>query len=212
MGRVGNMRPAYGVAGPGPQYARQGASGIAARAASRVCGGSRPVAKSIEDMPILLCRPQPDLHDARDISHHCHPLQAMYKIDTGLLVGFLLVLVPAAAAAQGVQENPCANTPDHRAFSECEGNLYAAAQEKLKKTFEAALSRVPEADPSDSRKGRAQLHKAQEAWQHYISEHCAFVGGLEGGSNSWVTTFATECELQEMRNRIQFLTHLPQGG
>ena len=38
-----------------------------------------------------------------------------------------------------------------------------------------------------------------------LQENCALEGGLEGGSNLWVTHFASLCEERELKARIAFL-------
>jgi hypothetical protein len=67
------------------------------------------------------------------------------------------------------------------------------------------MAKMPESDPSDRRKNRDQLIRAQTAWQAYVEEDCAYVGGAEGGSNLWVTNFANRCELRDIRERSRFL-------
>jgi uncharacterized protein YecT (DUF1311 family) len=63
----------------------------------------------------------------------------------------------------------------------------------------------------DTRKGREQLRKSQRAWLIYKNEQCALEGGLEGGSNSWVSTFAGDCEEKEYKSRIKLLQSVANG-
>jgi uncharacterized protein YecT (DUF1311 family) len=58
--------------------------------------------------------------------------------------------------------------------------------------YRTALEKRPDSDRFDIRKGKAQLIKAEDAWQKYRTEHCKFVGGLQGGSNLWVSYFGTK--------------------
>jgi hypothetical protein len=48
-----------------------------------------------------------------------------------------------------------------------------------------------------------------------MREDCALQGGMQGGSNAWVSTFAGLCEEKELKNRIEFLKSIadgPHGG
>jgi uncharacterized protein YecT (DUF1311 family) len=124
------------------------------------------------------------------------------------LVVFLLALaVPVIAIADDSAADPCAK--DHVAYAKCLGAKLSAADEEVERAFQVALAELPESDSEDTRKGRAQLRKAQEAWRAFANENCAYVGGLEGGSSLWVTTSAMECQLKEDKKRIAFF-HNPQ--
>jgi uncharacterized protein YecT (DUF1311 family) len=111
------------------------------------------------------------------------------------------------SAGRGAGDD-CAQASD-RAQVECLSAAIDAARKNLDGLYEAALAKLPENDPSDTRKGKAQLIKAQNAWAEYIRENCAYIGAAEGGSNLWVTNFAARCQLGEIRQRIAFFKHMP---
>ena len=126
-----------------------------------------------------------------------------------LLLGALFALIaPALAAAD---EDTC-DQSTHLTVMECLNARIGVAAAELKVLYSATLAQRPDLDPSDIRKTRAQLLKSQEAWRNYVTAQCDLVGGLQGGSNSWVTTFAMQCVLEETKKRVDFLKHLPQGG
>jgi uncharacterized protein YecT (DUF1311 family) len=93
----------------------------------------------------------------------------------------------------------------HRDEMVCQGKRLKALDDELNRVYKLALAALPEKDESDERKGREQLRKSQRAWLVYVREECALEGGLQGGSNSWVTTFAGECQERELNSRIGFL-------
>jgi len=66
------------------------------------------------------------------------------------------------------------------------------------------MAKMPENDPSDRRKNKDQLVKSQTAWKAFAQTNCACIGGDQGGSNLWVTNFASRCELQATRERTAF--------
>ena len=70
---------------------------------------------------------------------------------------------------------------------------------------------MPERDPQDSRRDQEQLRKSERAWLTYMHEDCALQGGMQGGSNAWVSTFAGLCEEKELKNRIDFLKSIADG-
>ena len=76
---------------------------------------------------------------------------------------------------------------------------------ELNRTYQAALSSMPEKSPQDLRKEREQLRKSQRAWLKYKDENCTLVGAIEGGSNLSVTHRAGLCEEKALRERIAFL-------
>ena len=126
------------------------------------------------------------------------------------LVCLLVSLLPAMAVAQELTVDPCAQS--HLAYAKCVGKSLEAANAEVDRAYQSALAELPESDPNDTRKGRNQLRRAQEAWRNYVTEQCAFVGGVQGGSNLWVTTFAGECELKETAKRLEFFRNPPRGG
>ncbi len=87
---------------------------------------------------------------------------------------------------------------------ECLDLKIQSAEGELNQRFKDALAKLPDSHPEDNRKMKLQLEKAQAAWLNFRNEHCAHVGGIEGGSNKWVTQFAGECELKETLIRIKF--------
>jgi uncharacterized protein YecT (DUF1311 family) len=100
----------------------------------------------------------------------------------------------------------------HLAQVQCLRKKIEATEVELDKVFNTVLTQLPDTDPYDTRKGKAQLSKAQDAWRTYRNEHCAFIGGIQGGSNLWVTHFAGDCELEETNRRIEFFKSVPWGS
>ena len=88
---------------------------------------------------------------------------------------------------------------------ECISKNIQELDKELNGTYQAALAAMPESDTTDSRKAREQLKKSQRAWLKYSSENCALIGGIEGGSNQWVTHFASLCYADAVVERIKFL-------
>jgi len=93
----------------------------------------------------------------------------------------------------------------------CQGKRLQSLDNNLNKVYKIALATMPEKDDSDNRKEREQLRKSQRAWLAYSREQCALEGGLEGGSNSWVSTFAGDCMEKELNSRINFLQSIVDG-
>jgi uncharacterized protein YecT (DUF1311 family) len=110
--------------------------------------------------------------------------------------------------AEGISEDPC-TLNYHLAQVQCLMKKIEAAEVELDNFFNAVLTQLPDTDPYDTRKGKAQLRKAQDAWRIYRNEHCAFIGGIQGGSNLWVTHFSGDCELEETNKRIEFFKSVP---
>lgn len=87
----------------------------------------------------------------------------------------------------------------------------------LNQVYKAALATMPEKSDygsmpdNDNRKEREQLRKSQRAWLIYRNEQCALEGGLQGGSNNWVSTFSSYCEEKETKLRIKFLKTIVSG-
>jgi uncharacterized protein YecT (DUF1311 family) len=93
----------------------------------------------------------------------------------------------------------------HPEEMECQGKRLRSLDDELNRVYKLALASMPEQDQQDSRKGREQLRKSQRTWLMYVREQCALEGGQQGGSNSWVSTFAGECQEREYKSRIGFL-------
>jgi uncharacterized protein YecT (DUF1311 family) len=126
-------------------------------------------------------------------------------------LSILIVVMPHVALADEVAGDPC--TKSHNvAEVQCLGKKIEAAEKELDQLLSATLATLPDSDSNDIRKGKAQLRKAQNAWRSYRDENCQFIGGLQGGSNLWVTHFAADCMLDETKKRIEFFNRLPQGG
>lgn len=70
----------------------------------------------------------------------------------------------------------------------CQDKRIQRLDDELNRVYKRALAALPDKDESDIRKGKEQLQKSQRAWLTYYEEQCALEGGLEGGSNPWVTT------------------------
>jgi uncharacterized protein YecT (DUF1311 family) len=115
----------------------------------------------------------------------------------------LLAMAVLSLSANG-QELDC-DGRSHYDEMICQGKRLKASDDELNRVYKLALAATPEKDESDDRKGREQLRKSQRAWLVYVREQCALEGGLQGGSNSWVTTFAGECQERELKSRIGFL-------
>jgi uncharacterized protein YecT (DUF1311 family) len=94
---------------------------------------------------------------------------------------------------------------------QCQGKRLKALDDELNRIYTLALAAMPEKDDQDIRKGREQLRKSQRTWLTYLHEDCALTGGLQGGSNSWVSTFAVDCEERELASRISFLKSVADG-
>src|SRR6202012_2041934 len=90
----------------------------------------------------------------------------------------------------------------HLEMMQCYSKKMDAAKAELEALYQSALRNRPIDSPTDSRKARSQLEKAQAAWQKYVDKHCSYVGGLKGGSNAWVSDFASQCEMEEIQKRI----------
>lgn len=128
------------------------------------------------------------------------------------LAFFLLVLLlPVASMAQETTADPC-TLEYHLAQVQCLGKKIEMAELELAKIFDATLAQLPDVDPNDdARKSKTQLRKAQDAWCSYRNQHCAFIGGIQGGSSLWITHFAGDCALEETNKRIEFFKHVPWG-
>ena len=93
----------------------------------------------------------------------------------------------------------------HREEMVCQGKRLKSLDDKLNTIYKLALASMPETDQQDNRRDREQLRKSQRAWLVYVREQCALEGGQQGGSNSWVSTFAGQCLEKEYFSRIVFL-------
>jgi len=120
----------------------------------------------------------------------------------------IAVLVAASFTASS-QDVDCDGS--HIAAMACQGKRLKDLDAELNRVYKLALDAMPEEDKQDIRKNREQLRKSQRAWLTFLHENCALEGGLQGGSNSWVSTFAGDCEEKELTNRIIFLKSVAAG-
>lgn len=116
------------------------------------------------------------------------------------------------SASTGVlpKESDC-GAGAHLEQVQCAGGDLQALEAELEKLYRATLAKLPDDSKSDKRKGKPQLERAQQAWLEYRDEHCNFIGGIQGGSTLSVTDFATQCAIEETRNRIRFFENVPWG-
>ena len=122
----------------------------------------------------------------------------------------LAALIPLSLFAQARPETACEGA-DHISQVRCLGLQIDRLNTELDSAYRQALNARPEKDGSDSRKDRDQLQKSQLVWLKYKDENCALIGGLEGGSNLWVTDFTAQCEKDEIQKRIEFLKRVANG-
>jgi len=107
------------------------------------------------------------------------------------------------------QENDCDKS--HYDAMRCQSDRLKNLDDELNRVYKLALEARPEKVDTDIRKEREQLRKSQRAWLVYYHEQCTLEGGLDGGSNSWVTSFAMDCEEKELAHRIKFLKSVADG-
>jgi uncharacterized protein YecT (DUF1311 family) len=125
-------------------------------------------------------------------------------------------LVSSSSSAPDPNSSNPGQAPDcegrsHIEEMQCQGRRLKALDDELNRVYKLALAAIPEKDDQDARKDRDQLRSSERAWLSYLRENCALIGGLEGGSNSWVSTFEGDCEEKELANRIAFLSSIANG-
>lgn len=120
-----------------------------------------------------------------------------------------VVVLVAASFNAASQDVDC--DASHIAAAACQDKRLKALDAELNRVYMLALAALPEKDDQDDRKGREQLRKSERAWLTFLHENCALEGGLQGGSNSWVSTFAGDCEEKEVGSRITFLKSVAAG-
>lgn len=131
---------------------------------------------------------------------------------TGTLLGPVFVLVvTVGCSVQTLRAEDCPQGSSREQL-ECLSQAIDGEQKTLDALYNAALAALPDEHPSDVRKAQSQLVKAEAAWNAYVRENCAYIGGAEGGSDSWVTDFMARCQLDETRRRIEFFRHPPSAG
>jgi uncharacterized protein YecT (DUF1311 family) len=86
----------------------------------------------------------------------------------------------------------------------CLSQKIGIADRELDTVYRAVLAKMAENDPSDRRKNKDQLMKAQTAWKTFVQANCAYIAGNEVGSNLCVTNSASRCDLRATRERIAF--------
>jgi uncharacterized protein YecT (DUF1311 family) len=122
----------------------------------------------------------------------------------------LAVLAFAALSFSAFAQDPdCAGS--HFEQMQCQGKRLKSLDDELNRVYQLALDAMPAKNALDIRKGREQLRRSQRAWLTYFHEDCTLIGGLRGGSDSWVTTFASDCEEKALADRIAFLQAIADG-
>ena len=128
----------------------------------------------------------------------------MHRITLIILSGLLLSYIPAKAFAE--DKINCEDQQNAYENKMCNGMELEKLDKELNLIWKKALAKVPAAGKTDDlRKERAQFITAQKAWLQYRENHCAVMGGLQGGSNQWVTIFAQNCDIGMTQERIKFL-------
>jgi uncharacterized protein YecT (DUF1311 family) len=103
-------------------------------------------------------------------------------------------VVTLLAGSAHAQEVTCDDGGSHIQQDRCLAEPLTKLDDELNRVYKLALAALPEHDTFDSRKEREQLRKSRRAWLVFLQEDCALRGGMEGGSNAWVTTFAGLCK------------------
>jgi uncharacterized protein YecT (DUF1311 family) len=130
-------------------------------------------------------------------------------------VGNIVLAVVLLTFNVHAQEVTCREGGSHIEEDRCLGERLKRLDDELNRVYKTALASMQEHDPQDSRREQEQLRKSERAWLTYIREDSALQGGMQGGSNAWVSTFAGLCEEKELKNRIEFLKSIadgPHGG
>uniref|UniRef100_E6PQA4 Lysozyme inhibitor LprI-like N-terminal domain-containing protein n=1 Tax=mine drainage metagenome TaxID=410659 RepID=E6PQA4_9ZZZZ len=123
-----------------------------------------------------------------------------------LLMNFSLPEI--ALADQG----SCKNAANDIDLSQCLGNQIIRLRRELNIYYKKTLKQTQKHNLFDTRKTQAQLEKSQAAWKIYVNVNCAYIGGLQGGSNLYVSIFEDQCIISSINSRIYFFRHLPTGG
>ncbi|NWB86888.1 lysozyme inhibitor LprI family protein [Pseudomonas gingeri] len=101
--------------------------------------------------------------------------------------------------------SPCTMPNGSLSSTQCKKEKLEALEKELDAGYQEALEKLPRSSKWDTRETKGQLERAQRAWRVYRDENCGYVGGLQGGSSRWVTTFADDCAIEETERRIDFL-------
>jgi uncharacterized protein YecT (DUF1311 family) len=121
------------------------------------------------------------------------------------------LLAVAAVPSAFADQHDCTSGTGAGAL-QCLSPKLAEARKQLQESYDRVLQKAPKTSAFDERKTAQQLEKAQSAWEAYAKENCAYVGGLRGGSNAWVSVFVTLCLIKEIDSRTDFLNHPTSGG
>jgi uncharacterized protein YecT (DUF1311 family) len=124
---------------------------------------------------------------------------------------FTLTVVFISFASAASADNSACEGKSNFEQVQCISKRLQDLDRELNRVYKLALEAMPEKSNSDHRKEQEQLRKSQRAWLKYKDDNCALVGGLEGGSNLWVTHFAGLCEEKEVSSRIVFLKGIADG-
>ncbi len=127
-----------------------------------------------------------------------------------VLVFIFIVLGGCANAI--ADDNPCTVGKGSLGTAQCKAEKLKSLEKELDADYQEALGKLPDSSEWDIRQTKAQLEKSQRSWLVYRNENCSYVGGLQGGSNIWVTIFADDCAIEETERRIVFFKNLPTGG
>jgi len=133
---------------------------------------------------------------------------AIFGVKSFPVVGLVPLAVIAWLPVAAHAADECDQTPAI-AMADCLAHAISAEKAELDQLYSVALAKMPDNDPQDLRKSKAQLAAAQTTWGAYVQENCAYVGGLEGGANLWVSIFAQQCLRSEYAARIAFFQHPP---
>lgn len=124
------------------------------------------------------------------------------------LVGLALVVF---LGGQAFANDSCISAVSNVDVAKCGGDQVRRRTAELDQYYQAALAKLPD-ESDDPRKAKEQLVRAESAWKSFVDENCKYVGGLQGGSALYVSTFYDDCMLDELSRRIEFFRHLPVGG
>ncbi|NWB51119.1 lysozyme inhibitor LprI family protein [Pseudomonas gingeri] len=105
----------------------------------------------------------------------------------------LFILFGLGGCMNAIADNdPCGSQNGSLNTAQCKAEKLKSLEKDLDAGYQEALGKLPITSKWDARETRGQLEKAQRAWRVYRDENCSYVGGLQGGSSKWVTTFANE--------------------
>ena len=84
----------------------------------------------------------------------------------------------------------------------------AIVEKKLKREHLVLLKLLSSAKSPDGSYGTDErlmeaLKTQQSAWLKYKSEECELIGSLTGAGGSWPSTFANQCEVNHVEQRIR---------